>query len=54
MRVIPFKFKKFSNIVDDLCVLEEVPIYNSRFSNKIFTNIQHLFLLIAKEHSGYG
>ena len=51
MKVIQYKFKKFSKIVGDLCVLGEVPIYNSKFSNKIFTNIQHLFLLVAKEHS---
>lgn len=54
MRVIPYKFKKFSKIVNNLCILGEVPVYNSRFSNKIFTNIQHLFLLVAKEHSNYG
>jgi hypothetical protein len=54
MRVIPYKFKKFSKIVRDLCVLGEVPVYNSRFSNRIFTNVQHLFLLVAKEHSDYG
>ena len=54
MRVIQYKLKKFSKIVGDLCVLGEVPVYNSKFSNKIFTNIQHLFLLVAKEHSGHG
>jgi hypothetical protein len=53
MRVISYKFKKFSKIVKQLCVLGEVQVYNSKYSNRIFTNIQHLFLLIAKEHSNY-
>jgi hypothetical protein len=54
MDVIPHKLKKFSKIVDKLCVLGNVPLYNSKFSNKIFDNVQHLFLLVVKEHSKYG
>ncbi|MBU0459534.1 MAG: IS5 family transposase [Nanoarchaeota archaeon] len=54
MKVIQFKFKKFSKIVKKLCVFGEVQIYNSKYSNRIFTNIQHLFLLVAKEHTTYG
>ena len=53
MGVIQFKFKKFSKIVTKLCVFGEIPVYNSKFSNKIFTNIQHLFLLVAKENTTY-
>ena len=48
MRVIQYKFKKFSKIVTKLCIFGEIPIYNSKFSNRIFTNIQHIFLLVAK------
>jgi hypothetical protein len=53
MEVIQYKFKKFSKIVAKLCILGEIPIYNSKFSNRIFTNIQHLFLLVAKENTTY-
>lgn len=53
MEVIHYKFKKFSKIVTKLCIFGEIPIYNSKYSNRIFTNIQHLFLLIAKENTTY-
>jgi len=54
MEVIHYKFKKFSKIVAKLCIFGEIPVYFSKFSNKIFTNIQHLFLLVAKENTTYG
>ena len=54
MRVIQYKFKKFSKIVTKLCIFGKIPIYNSKFSNRIFTNIQHIFLLVAKENTTYG
>jgi len=54
MEVVSHKFKKFSLIVQNLCQKAQIPLYTSRFSNKIFTNVQHLFLLVAKEHSKYG
>jgi len=54
MEIITYKFKKFSKIVNKLCVFGEIPLYFSKFSNKIFTNIQHLFLLIAKENTTFG
>ena len=54
MEVIHYKFKKFSKIVKQLCVFAEIQIYNSKYSNKLFTNVQHLFLLVAKEHSKYN
>lgn len=50
MRVIQYKFKKFSKIVANLCKEYKIPVYGSKYSNKIFTNLQHLFLLICKEH----
>ena len=48
MDVIPYKLKKFSKIVSKLCIQAQIPVYNSKYSNKIFTNIQHLYLLVAK------
>ncbi len=53
MEVIQYKFKKFSKIVSKLCVFGEIQVYNSKYSNRIFTNIQHLFLLVAKENTTY-
>ncbi len=52
--VICFKFKKFSKIVNNLCVLGEVPRYFRYVQKKTFDNFQHLFLLVAKEHTNYG
>ena len=54
MSVIQYKFKKFSKIVTKLCIFGEIQVYNSKYSNRIFTNIQHLFLLVAKENTTYG
>ena len=51
--VIHYKLKKFSKIVEKLCIFGRIPKYNSKYSNKIFTNIQHLFLLIAKENTNF-
>ena len=53
MDIISYKFKKFSKIVSDLCILGRIPAYNSKYSNKIFSNVQHLFLLVAKENTTY-
>lgn len=49
--VIQFKFKKFSKIVDELCASAQVPKYFRYVQKKTYNNYQHLFLLIAKEHS---
>jgi transposase len=54
MEIITFKFKKFSKIVKKLCVFGEIPLYFSKFSNKLYSNIQHLFLLVAKENTTFG
>lgn len=51
MDVIKFKFKKFSKIVDDLCQSAQIPKYFRYVQKKTYNNYQHLFLLIAKEHS---
>jgi IS5 family transposase len=42
------KFKKFSKISKNICERLRMPLYNSRFSNKIFTNHQKIFLLVYK------
>jgi len=53
-RVIPKKLKKFSIIVERLCAQANIPQYFRYVQKKTYNNQQHLFLLIAKEHSGYG
>jgi hypothetical protein len=52
--VIQKKFKKFSIIVERLCAQANIPQYFRYVQKKTYTNIQHLFLLVAKEHSKYG
>lgn len=48
-RIITHKYKKFSKITAKLCKKLKLPLYNSQYSNKIFTNQQKLFLLVYKE-----
>jgi len=54
MDVITYKFKKFSKIVDKLCQIGNVPLYFRYVQKKTYSNYQHLFLLVAKEHTTYG
>ena len=53
-KIIQRKFKKFSVIVEHLCAQAHIPKYFRYVQKKTFDNYQHLFLLIAKEHSKYG
>jgi len=54
MEVIQKKFKKFSVIVERLCAQAGIPKYFRYVQKKTYNNQQHLFLLVAKEHSNYG
>ncbi len=51
--IILFKFKKFSKIVDQICEICNIPKFFRYVQKKTYTNYQHLFLLVAKEHSKY-
>ena len=53
-RILKFKFKKFSKIVDEICRFGDVPKYFRYVQKKTFSNYQHLFLLVAKEHTSMG
>jgi hypothetical protein len=53
-QIIIHKFKKFSKIVDQLCVLGQIPKYFRYVQKKTFNNFQHIFLLVVKEHTTYG
>ena len=52
--VVKFKFKKFSKIVAKLCKEGQIPLYNSKYSNKIFSNVQHLFLLVTMANTNFN
>jgi hypothetical protein len=43
------KFKKVADFCYDLFQIAEIPLYFSKFSNKIFSNFQKLFLLVYKQ-----
>src|SRR3989338_8405614 len=49
-QIIIYKFKKFSIIVERLCAQAHIPLYFRYVQKKTYTNYQHLFLLVAKEH----
>jgi len=53
MEIIQHKFNKFSKIVNELCCSAQIPKYFRYVQKKTYNNYQHLFLLIAKEHSNY-
>ena len=48
--IIIHKLKKFSIIVENLCQQAQIPLYFRYVQKKTYTNYQHLFLLVAKEH----
>ena len=54
MEIIQYKFKKFSKIVAQLCKIGKIPAYFRYVQKKTYTNFQHLFLLVAKEHTTCG
>ncbi len=54
MKVITYKYKKFSKIVDKLCIFAQIPKYFRIIQKKTYDNYQHIFLLVAKENTTYG
>jgi transposase len=49
MKIIMSKYKKVADFCYDLCQIAEIPLYFSKFSNKIYSNYKHLFLLVYKQ-----
>ncbi len=49
MKVISNKYKKVADFCYELFRLAKIPIYSSKFSNKLYTSFQHLFLLVYKQ-----
>src|SRR3989339_2267918 len=49
MEIIAFKFKKVADFCYELFQIAELPLHFSKFSNKIYSNFQKLFLLVYKQ-----
>lgn len=53
MKVIPDKYKKVADFCYKLFRIAQLPLHSSKFSNKIYSQFQHLFLLIYKQYKKY-
>ncbi len=49
MKIIQNKFKKVADLCYKLFKIAKIPIHFSKFSNKLYSNFKHLFLLIYKQ-----
>lgn len=49
MEIITSKFKKVADFCYELFAEAELMLHKSKFSNKLFTQYQHLFLLVYKQ-----
>ena len=49
MDIIEGKFKKIADFCYELFGLSELPLYSHKFSKKVFSQFQHLFLLVYKQ-----
>lgn len=49
MEVIKFKYNKVADFCYELFRISEMPLHFSKFSNKLFSNYNHLFLLVYKQ-----
>lgn len=50
MKIIIQKYKKVADFCYELFKIAELPLYFSKFSNKIYSNFQKLFLLVYKQY----
>ncbi|MBR9702941.1 transposase, partial [Candidatus Woesearchaeota archaeon] len=49
MKIIRDKFKKVADFCYELFRISEIPLHFSKFSNKMYSNFKHLFLLVYKQ-----
>lgn len=49
MKIIANKYKKVADFCYKLFKIAEIKLYSSKFSNKIYSQFQHLFLLVYKQ-----
>jgi hypothetical protein len=50
MKIIANKYKKVADFCYELFRIAELKLYASKFSNKLYSHYQHLFLLVYKQH----
>jgi len=49
MKIIIKKYKKVADFCYDLFKIAKIPLHFSKYSNKIYSNFKHLFLLVYKQ-----
>jgi len=49
MRIILNKYKKVADFCYELFGIAKIPLHFSKFSNKIYSNYKHMFLLVYKQ-----
>jgi hypothetical protein len=49
MKIVMSKYKKVADFCYELCGLAKIPLHFSIFSNKIYSNFNHIFLLVYKQ-----
>jgi hypothetical protein len=49
MNIISNKYKKVADFCYDLFKIAEMPLHFSKYSNKLYSNFKHLFLLVYKQ-----
>ena len=49
MKIILNKYKKVADFCYELFQIAEIPLHFSKFSNKIYSNYKHMFLLVYKQ-----
>ena len=49
MKIIMSKYKKVADFCYELFKIAKIPLHFSKFSNKIYSNYKHLFLLVYKQ-----
>jgi len=49
MKIISNKYKKVADFCYELFRISEMPLHFSKFSNKLYSNYKHLFLLVYKQ-----
>lgn len=49
MKIISNKYKKVADFCYELFKIAEIPLHFSKYSNKLYSNYKHLFLLVYKQ-----
>lgn len=49
MKIIMSKYKKVADFCYELCQIARIPLHFSKFSNKLYSNYKHIFLLVYKQ-----